>query len=79
MVCSPPRAVINQANAALQEHMSREHPALVEKYVIADLMKEIWKEKVPMYVLCLSGAGKAKEPARKYTRPAVENKQDDER
>lgn len=26
--------------------MSREHPLLVEKCVIADLMKEIWKERV---------------------------------
>lgn len=38
--------MINQANAALHEHMSREHSALVEKFEIADLMKEIWKEKV---------------------------------
>ncbi|CAM9141329.1 unnamed protein product [Pylaiella littoralis] len=43
-------AVINQANEALQEHLSREHPALAEQCVIADFMKEVWKEKV---CLCL--------------------------
>ncbi|CAB1115005.1 unnamed protein product [Ectocarpus sp. CCAP 1310/34] len=42
----PTMTVISQANAALQEHLSREHPDLAEKYVIADLMKEIWKEKL---------------------------------
>ncbi|CAM9504593.1 unnamed protein product, partial [Scytosiphon promiscuus] len=39
-------AVIEQANDALQEYMSREYPALAEKCVIADLMKEIWKERL---------------------------------
>lgn len=40
------RGVIEAANAALQEYMSREHPVLAEKCVISDLMKEVWKEKV---------------------------------
>ncbi|CAM9386395.1 unnamed protein product [Hapterophycus canaliculatus] len=42
------KAVIEQANDALQEHMSREHPSLAEKCVIADLMKDIWKERVSL-------------------------------
>lgn len=40
------RAVIEAANAALQEHMSREHPVLAQNCVISDIMKEVWKEKV---------------------------------
>lgn len=40
------RGVIDAANAALQEHLEREHPALAEKCVIPDLMKEIWKKRV---------------------------------
>ncbi|CAM9598249.1 unnamed protein product, partial [Laminaria digitata] len=40
------KGVIEAANAALQEYMSREHPVLAEKCVISDLMKEVWKEKL---------------------------------
>lgn len=40
------RGVIEQANNALEEHMLREHPELAKRFVIPDLMKEVWKERV---------------------------------
>lgn len=40
------RGVIEQANNALEEHMRREHPELAKRFVIPDLMKEVWKERV---------------------------------
>lgn len=44
------RGVIDAANEALQQHLQREYPALAEGPGIADLMKDIWKQRVSGHV-----------------------------
>lgn len=48
------RAVIEAANEALDEHMRREHPAIADKVVISELMKDIWEEVIISQVTILA-------------------------